>query len=146
MTDDQVDALEALARTATPGPWVTDDPNHEFIAVVGADGAYEYVADADPTDFSIVRWSRDQMMANAAYIAAANPTAILALITKAREDAADARRFRWLSENHSETGFDPEPLPNMPPSRYHSILWGFWCAPDHSIRDAIDANIRNEPK
>lgn len=84
MTDEELAALEALAMAATPGPWVSDNPNAEYIAALDANGAYEYVADADPSDFSSVHRPRAQIVTNAAYIAAANPAAILGLIADVR--------------------------------------------------------------
>ena len=78
MTD--IARLRELAEKATPGPWVTDDPNGELVAGLGPDGVYEYVCNCSAT-FGMKRtWS--EQCANAAHIAALNPQAVLALLTE----------------------------------------------------------------
>ena len=73
MTDEQLDALEAKAKAATPGPWTVDSQNN-----VGNRNNTKIVLTAVlPTD----RWLRDE---DAAFIAAANPAAILDLISQIR--------------------------------------------------------------
>lgn len=63
MTNEQLDALEAAAKAATPGPWGYDEAD-EDMAVLGAES---------------------QLVKDAAYIAAANPSAILSLIAELRQ-------------------------------------------------------------
>lgn len=101
-----LDALAALAREATAGEWFTDRPEVDrfdhvtghyttpdrmhVISRVKPDGQeYAVVAITDGAD--------DE--ANAAYIAAANPAAVLALIARVRELEGDAVRFAWIA-NH----------------------------------------------
>jgi len=71
---DDYSALEALARAATPGPWVynktTEDANAEIAASNGS-----CVADL---------LAGDVTRANSAFIAAFNPAAVLALIKRLR--------------------------------------------------------------
>lgn len=73
MTDTELDALEAAAKAATPGPWEYDDAD-EDMAALGAE---------------------NQRVKDAAYIAAANPSTVLELIQELRQ----ARKERdWLAE------------------------------------------------
>jgi Ead/Ea22-like protein len=71
--------LRQLAEAATPGPWETDDP---YIVMSVQDGKIVYLANTADLDCDIYQTEH-----NAAYIAAANPTAILALF-----DTIDAQR------------------------------------------------------
>jgi hypothetical protein len=71
MTDEQLDSLEAVARNATPGPW-----NAVGQCVADSD---RYVLANCNTNFS-----KGQVVSNAAYIAAANPAAVLELIAMVR--------------------------------------------------------------
>lgn len=71
MTPADLSRLESLAREATPGPWFRAIANDTAVRSDDVDiaqtvGAYE------------LEWER--MEADAAYIAAANPAAVLALI------------------------------------------------------------------
>lgn len=81
MTD--LTQLEALARAATPGEWIVDDPNDHLFGVM-KEGVLHYLGTASPSSFSVSPTSDEQEAANAAYIAAANPAAILALIERVR--------------------------------------------------------------
>ena len=76
MTPADLSRLESLARKATPGPWFRPIANDTAVRSDDVDiaqtvGAYE------------LEWER--MEADAAYIAAANPAAVLALIERVRE-------------------------------------------------------------
>lgn len=87
-----LDALAALAREATAGPWFRPIANDTAIRSDDVDiaqtvGAYE------------LEWQR--MEADAAYIAAANPAAVLALIARVRELEGDAGRFKWILSRRS---------------------------------------------
>ncbi len=84
MTNDQMAALEALARVATPGSWRTSEADDT--AIMSYDNDVAHTVGEYSLEF-------ERMEADAAYIAAA----ILSLITRAREAEADARRFRWLA-------------------------------------------------
>lgn len=79
MTPADISRLESLAREATPGPWVADDTNEQLFGVM-KDGVLHYLGSADPGLFSTSPTTAEQEVANAAYIAAANPAAVLALI------------------------------------------------------------------
>lgn len=79
MTDAELNALEAAAKAATPGPWTAKEgpdfseifANDKNIALVGS----QHV--------------------DAAYIAAANPATILELIAELRQAKA---KQKWLAE------------------------------------------------
>ena len=90
MNADDLDALEALARQATPGPWQALSTgvrggNHWYIVDDGAALAYATKNDGDPDD---------KCQENAEYIAAANPSAVLTLIADLRraQECIDAIR------------------------------------------------------
>ena len=69
-TDAELDALEAVAKAATPGPWKLD-------------------AEADTT-------LDDQIVRDGIYIATANPAVVLNLIAELRQARAERN---WLVEN-----------------------------------------------
>lgn len=86
MTDAELDSLEAAAKAATPGPWedLSNHPDHlrgtinrgaKHIAICGYLDTWEEER----------RVTLKEMLANAAYIAAANPSAILSLIAELRQ-------------------------------------------------------------
>lgn len=87
VTDLDLDALEATARAATPGPWVACDPQPFLpgaqIRLYGPGWSPIRIEDSSG------RYVRPT--ADAQYIAAANPTTTLALIARIRdtEEAAD---------------------------------------------------------
>lgn len=85
MTDDELDALEAAAKAATPGPW-----KH-----------YNYKGSDCVTVSGKVFLPRLEIsVADTAFIAAANPAAVLELIAELRQ----ARRERdWLVERMPNT-------------------------------------------
>ena len=99
MTDAELNALEAAAKAATPGPWVRDgslsiygphlqQSQHSngriFIANVSAGRNRDDPAFGD--DGSSITGDGH---ADAAYIAAANPAAILDLIAELRQTRAE---------------------------------------------------------
>lgn len=82
LTDARLAELERLAREATSGPWTTDGP---FIfpprdtIPPGARENYYRVASV-----SVAYRSSAEMLADAAYIAAANPSTVLAMLDEIR--------------------------------------------------------------
>lgn len=70
---EELERLEALARAATPGPWGIDNS-----VVTSGDGTICYAHHPHERP----QWQAED---NAAFIAAANPTAILSLIQRVRE-------------------------------------------------------------
>jgi hypothetical protein len=116
MTDAELAALEAAARAATPGPWFRAIANDTAIRSDDVDiaqtvGAYE------------LEWER--MEADAAYIAAANPAAILALIQRVREAEGRALRISWedLGPSMVANAF----LGSMDIGGVHPHVNGGWC-------------------
>lgn len=71
MSDEEIQKLATLAREATPGPWWRPNPND-----IGIESENFEIAQT----MGLYEREYERMEANAAYIAAANPTAILALI------------------------------------------------------------------
>ena len=92
MTDAQLATLEAAAKAATPGPWVTDYRQRyvfaEGVNVCEIRGYGELIHMVPESDVI------EQMRNNAAFIATANPAAVLELIAELRQ----VRRERdWLA-------------------------------------------------
>ena len=69
-----IEELKRLAEAATPGPWVSH-PKGYYGAVCRADDQYDLVAVTHGQ-------RRNNVLANEAYIAAANPAAVLELIAE----------------------------------------------------------------
>lgn len=93
-----LDALETLAKDATPGPWKAI--GGKCLAGVVAPDCQIYLHDARPDMFfSLPRWQ-----ATASYIAAASPDAVLKLIAVARAAQAsiDAGAKVTAAEDDSE--------------------------------------------
>ncbi len=99
MTDEQLieeaalEALEELANVATPGPWEAGDVWVYTMPVYPDDSRLSDVlgmkfADEDRADAEHARG-----LANAAFIAAADPTVVLALIAELRRARADLAVF-----------------------------------------------------
>lgn len=87
MTPDNLEDLRKLAEAATPGPWCVEDPLDETLSIVEAGKqTYEWrfiancsIPDEDDHDFTF-----REVKANAAFIAACDPSTILALIERVR--------------------------------------------------------------
>lgn len=133
MTDAEIQRLESLAREATPGPW------HE--------GPYATVTCDAPQDvdhhacrgFNHPEYDGKFLLCESvvhpqtrAYIAAANPAAVLALIERVRELEADAGRFLYLANEASIHGAMGE--------RFYLE----WHGQGVDIRDAIDAAMKED--
>lgn len=99
-----VDKLEELAGKASPGPWTTDKsevylaytPNHERTFGYGCDNTF--ICDLNDGEYHEYKSSGEQV-ANAEYIAAANPAMIKEMIAKLRElqiHEAENERFAAL--------------------------------------------------
>ena len=80
--------LERLARAATPGPWTIDEaprPAGSINATVDGRNVQVASADGQAAMFDMRAEPHAVQHANAAFIAAANPTAVIALIERVRE-------------------------------------------------------------
>lgn len=84
-----IERLKALAVAATPGPWWIDSHGHAMVSHADGDNCFDVIFQNDDRLFPAVRhentgnlshWRND---ADASYIAAANPKAILDLIENA---------------------------------------------------------------
>lgn len=83
MTD--INELEALARKATPGPWMLDGMGEDEPEINY--WAHRFIGTAEPNEsgtHEIIATSEDGHGANAEYIAAADPPTVLALIADLR--------------------------------------------------------------
>lgn len=80
MTDVELSALEAAAKAATPGPWYSY-----------SDGSLVWEHERNPS--VCLRFYKN----NAAFIAAANPAAVLELIAELRQTRAERD---WLAEKN----------------------------------------------
>jgi hypothetical protein len=109
MTD--IDALEALAKAATPGPyqWTTyvdhDGPpacDNIMLQAVMKDCWEEVCSFAWDEKGKYHPAMRKQAEANAAYAVAANPAAILALIAEVRALRQDAAKVRKAAIFHDQ--------------------------------------------
>lgn len=84
MTNEQLDALEAATKAATPGPW-----RHPGRALVAS-----RMSEDEPLVCNCISKQFAQAPKDAAFIAAANPAAVLDLIAELRK----VRRERdWLA-------------------------------------------------
>ena len=107
-----LDKLEALAKAATPGPW-EDLSNHPDHLCGTINKGKKHIAGCSwfETWREEQHVSVEEALANAAYIAAANPTTMLELVAELRE----ARRERdWLaSQRHPQGPGDTHGCPNL---------------------------------
>lgn len=81
-----LDSLEAAAKSATPGPWMLDGMGEDEPEINY--WAHRFIGTANPNDsgsHEIIATSEDGHGPNAAFIAAADPRTVLALIAIARE-------------------------------------------------------------
>jgi hypothetical protein len=93
LTTERLDALEALAKAATPGPWYDDEGE---VVCDAKDWPLVSRIDADGTVCT------EGTAADIAYIAAANPATMLALIARLREAKKERRLKRWQLKESSE--------------------------------------------
>jgi hypothetical protein len=85
MTEDIVDRLEVRAKAATPGPWTSPAPGR-----IGTEGGRR-------TEIGILR-----RVADADYVAAADPQTVLSLI-------AEMRRWKLYAESLRDAMHEDEP-------------------------------------
>ncbi|AXE32745.1 hypothetical protein DK842_17730 [Chromobacterium phragmitis] len=108
MTPDQLAALRAAAEAATPGPWRTGGSKPDGLHEITVYGS-QVVIDTDIGPKVLLEGNSNfqaESVANAAYIAAANPAAVLALLGHIDAQAARiaelervAARYRWLTQD-----------------------------------------------
>lgn len=98
---EKLNELVRLAKKATQGKW------HAFVSSGGGEGTFSIHTSEDSRKGDIINWpgfdtagcSKSQKKANARYIAAANPEAILAIAEAFREMEQRARNLNdgWLN-------------------------------------------------
>lgn len=100
-----IDEIETLARLATPGPWAIDsDSVNKYDRLYVAKGSTGDLQGRVLEVFAnCLVTSDEERYVNAAFIAAANPATILALIAEVRALRADAERYRWLRQQPNDT-------------------------------------------
>lgn len=94
-----IDSLKKLAEAATPGPWMPFQErgvNEILIAGTAISVVHWQGFDAASTELK-------QQHHDCAYIAAANPQTILALIERCELAEKDAERYRWLRNSANDT-------------------------------------------
>ena len=91
-----IEELKRRAEAATPGPWVSH-PNGYYGAVCTSADMSDWVAVAHGN-------RRGNVLANEAYIAAANPAAILELIRQRDELLAALREIAEWTERYTTPG------------------------------------------
>lgn len=94
-----LDKLEALSRAATPGPW-SDEHNYHL------DRHYVNCRNGTKEVCECQHWVEENIdgNANAAFIAAANPAAVLELITELRQTKKERD---WLADKLESIGGHP---------------------------------------
>ena len=96
------DELKRLADVATPGPWMVEVSHYPESG--------DMVVTTDPNGWELLEMREDcpDHEANASFIAAANPQAILALIAENEALRKDAERYRWIRDNAVNTAISKE--------------------------------------
>lgn len=135
MTAD-LDALEALAKAATPGPWVLDNSGWSRPYSV-PDRIAGGISENDWTNVIMPQdeqgggsWSRDE---DAEYIAAADPSTILALIAELRRERERADRAEWAAGIVGDV------------ARESSGGWQDASAELHAVEAALSRAVQGEP-
>lgn len=84
MTPDNLEDLRKLAEAATPGPYIQNGRNVNSTGTWSSRGR-TYIARVGSEPFKFhTRPTQEQCLANAAFIAACDPSTILALIERVR--------------------------------------------------------------
>lgn len=124
-TDDLIEELESAAKLATNDLWTTD--GHSMV-VAWSDQANQC--------YAVAKCEGPDRIANAPYIAVANPANVLDLIAELRSLRADAERYRWLrADRMSSFDFDL----NEPQLVFVAHVTGDW---QDTIDDAIDTAMQ----
>ena len=98
MNDTELDALEAAAKAATPGPWCIPGREDLVFSEKGAQVAFCATIFSLHPDCSVIAIQAEK---NAEYIAAANPATILELIAELRQAKAERD---WLANKLESFG------------------------------------------
>lgn len=98
-----IEELERLAKAATPGPWAVDEEcleRHERLYVAKGSEGNLLGRILEVFENCLVRGK--QRVANAEYIAAANPAAILELVAEVRQLREDLQASKLLAHANGE--------------------------------------------
>lgn len=93
MTDEELDAIEARANAATPGPWGAHGCGSTHDLVLGDGEKYLQIAHTRSVGGCGMIWNEAQITANAAFIAEARQD-IPALVAEVRRQSAEVFRLR----------------------------------------------------
>lgn len=95
-----IDELDLLAKSATPGPWWIDSHGQEMVNPATLDLIFrtdklmgELTRSKETGNLS--RWPNDN---DATFIASFNPAVAVELITRLRQAEKDAARYQWLRD------------------------------------------------
>jgi hypothetical protein len=101
--------LRQLAMAATPGPWNLGLTSGEIRMVLSGD-SYICHVQVHQTPRSCGEWQERQRIANTAYLAAANPAAVLALLD---ENARLRETLGTIAAGLDTFAINPSGLPNI---------------------------------
>lgn len=138
MPDLDLDALEATARAATPGPWMLDGMGEDEPEINY--WAHRFIGTAEPNESGsneIIATSEDGHGPNAEYIAAFDPPTVLALIARIREAEDENRRLTLQaaeSEHARRLAFEAKDRANAARAEAEATI------------DAVRANLSNAPE
>jgi len=102
MNDIDLDALEATARAATPGPWELDGMGEDEPEINY--WAHLFIGTVNPNEsgsHEIIATSEDRHGPNAKHIAAFDPPTVLTLITRLREAEDAESRLNLLLDGQT---------------------------------------------
>lgn len=148
MNNEDLQQLKALAMAATPGPWYVqfgDDIRHQCMTAISAvnkrdgnDGLFEddqpLIAVTFHQSYPAVNIEGDDCGdKDSAYIAAASPNVVLALIARIESLAADAERYQYLRKGDEGIEF-----------RDGDGMWRCDCPRGDTLDKIIDAAIAKE--
>ncbi|AHG63148.1 ead/Ea22-like family protein [Advenella mimigardefordensis] len=133
MTPEKLDALYALAKKATPGPW---EAFNDTVLVE------DETAENEIAYFCGYEYNEDTVQVDAAYVAAASPDVITALIDRVRELEAERTELRKaLSLAACELDVLGRELEQVHDEVPHIV----GCLPAPDVLPAVRAALNKEP-
>jgi hypothetical protein len=106
MTSDQIKELRKLAEAASPGEWVQGFLYDGTDWVPSKDGGQVRFLNGKVVSVAMDLQSKNVRYADAAFVAAANPTAILSLLARVEELESNielwSHQKAWLLKSHAD--------------------------------------------
>lgn len=130
INDELLAELEAAADAASAGEWVSTGPSFGQSSPAYLDAVVTFNDGEESTVCTMPDWSEEywpERTANAAFIATANPTTILALLQHVRELKADAERYRWLRDESLNTSITAPAIMVVDEAGYQATCSTFDC-------------------